>query len=256
MSSFSVVITTHKRPLMLSRALGSLKGQSHRDIQIVVVADAPCAETYGVVTAMLGGSDRFVQRTDRPGPAASRNLGLQLADAEFTVFLDDDDAFTESFFADVERLISADDILYTDYHVVFEQNDGNDYVPLAAERKSLAARHIDDLHVKNFIPLHCLVYPTPVLRRCRFDPTLELNEDWAFLLAVGRQAPFRHAPIAGPIVYTRAQADNRGRSNNDHLLADIYRRVYKSQPSPTPEIASARRRFMAAQGLESSLADL
>jgi glycosyltransferase involved in cell wall biosynthesis len=255
MYDFTVVITTHRRPLLLSRALHSLRGQTDGNIQIVVVSDISCPETYDVVGQFLTGEDRFVQRSGQPGPAASRNVGMKLIEGEFAVFLDDDDAFTENFFADVKGHLTKDSVLFSDYHVVFERAHEQGYVPTSAEYKPLAARNIDEIHVKNFIPLHCLVYPAEVLRRCTFDPTLKLNEDWDFLLAVVREMPFRHVPITGPMVYSREKADNRGRSNNE-LLVDTYRRVYRKWPAPRPDIAAARHSFFAANGVEAALADL
>ncbi|WP_158811879.1 glycosyltransferase [Beijerinckia sp. L45] len=255
MHRHSVIITTHKRPLMLARAIQSVKDQSYGAIQLVIVSDVACAETYGVVTSMLTASDVFIQRSGVPGPAASRNVGLKLVDAAFVAFLDDDDAFTEDFFRTIDPDLDDGSVLYTDYHVVHERAEGAGYVPVSAEKRSLANKALDDLHVKNFIPLHCLVYPTAVVRKRLFDPSLSLNEDWGFLLDVAQDTPFRHVPIEGPIIYTRERADNRGRSN-DHLLVDTYRRIYRTFPAPTPSIRIARQAFLQDNGIGSSLDDL
>jgi glycosyltransferase involved in cell wall biosynthesis len=255
MHRHSVVITTHKRPALLGRAIRSIKDQTVAAIQLVIVSDVACPETYGVVTSLLGDGDLFVQRNGKPGPAASRNVGIKLVDAEFAVFLDDDDAFTPDFFRDIDPHLSGGDVVYTNYHTVFERADGDGFVPYAAEKRVISNNSIDDLHVKNFIPLHCLVYPTPIVRQRQFDPTLILNEDWGFLLDVAAVAPFRHVPIEGPIVYTRDRVDNRGRSN-DHLLVETYRRVYKTFPAPTQAIKLKRHAFLEANDIEASLADL
>ena len=255
MHRHSVIITTHKRPVLLARAIQSIKSQLYDDIQIVVVSDVDCPETYRVATSMLGDSDVFVLRGGQPGPAASRNVGLKLVDAAFVTFVDDDDAFTEGFFHTIDAHLTEGDVVYTDYHVVHERAEGAGFVPVSAEKHSLSGKAIDDLHVKNFIPLHCLIYPTAIVRHRQFDQTLSLNEDWAFLLDVARDASFRYVPIEGPIIYTRQHADNRGRSN-DHLLIETYQRIYKAWPGPTPAIKAARRDFFQNNGIEASLDDL
>lgn len=251
MSKLSVIITTHERPRLLARAIASLKTQQDADIQVIVVSDTACAATHAVATGMLTGPDRFLVRADTRGPAASRNAGLRLADGDHVVFLDDDDAFTERFFCTLAPHLTDTDIVYTNYHVVLERVQGDEYVPLTAQHRPLGERAIADLYVKNFIPLHCLVYPRAVVERCTFDPTLPLNEDWEFLLAAAAQAPLRHVPIDGPIIYARERADNRGRSNDD-LLETVYRRIYAQWPAPTPEIADARRRFFSQHNLQAA----
>ena len=255
MHRHSVIITTHKRPVLLARAIQSIKDQSYGAIQIVVVSDVACSETYNVVTSLLATNDVFVQRSGEPGPAGSRNLAIKLVDSAFVAFLDDDDAFTETFFREVDTHLSERDVLYTDYHVVHERPEGTGFVPVSAEKRSLTGKAIDDLHVKNFIPLHCLIYPRHVLLQRQFDPSLSLNEDWSFLLDIAQDTPFRHVPIEGPIIYTRARADNRGRSN-DHLLVETYRRIYKAFSAPTPAIKAARQAFLTSNGIEAAIDDL
>ena len=256
MHRHSVVITTHKRPVLLGRAIRSVKDQTIEDnIQIIVVSDVDCPQTYAAAVPLLGAGDAFVQRAGAPGPAASRNIGLKLVDAAFTAFLDDDDAFTSDFFEKIDAYLSHDDVLYTDYHVVFETSVETGCKPLRAEKRSLGERGIGDLHVKNFIPLHCAVYPTRVIRDLSFDTALKLNEDWAFLLDVAKKAAFRHLPVEGPIIYTRERADNRGRSNDD-LLIETYQTIYKTWPAPTTALKQARQAFLQANGVAAEISDL
>jgi glycosyltransferase involved in cell wall biosynthesis len=255
MHRHSVIIATHKRPVLLARAIRSIKAQTDADIHVVVVSDVACAETYDVVTSLLAKDDVFVQRSGVPGPAASRNVGIKVADAAFVAFLDDDDAFTEDFFRAIDPHLSDADVVYTDYHVVHERVEGAAFVPVSAEKRSLANRSTDELHVKNFIPLHCLIYPRHVVAQRQFDPTLVLNEDWGFLLDVAQDTAFRHVDLEGPIIYTRDRADNRGRSN-DHLLVETYRRIYRAFPGPTPAIKAARQAFLESNGIEAAVADL
>jgi glycosyltransferase involved in cell wall biosynthesis len=255
MNMYSVVITTHKRPELLRRAIQSVKDQTYGNTQIILVSDIGCPDTYTIASTMLNGSDIFVQRASSPGPAQSRNVGIRNATGDYVIFLDDDDALSANYLANAEAHAKAGEVLYTDFHVVFERFENGAALPLEVERRTLAEKQIDELYVKNFIPAPCLVYPLEAISNLSFDNDLVLNEDWDFILNVLSTTPLHHVPIDGPIIYTRVVADNRGRKN-DHLLVDTYRTIYKNRPAPSPELKLARQSFFASIGLSAALADL
>lgn len=89
MQSVSIIITTHNRPRLLSRAVASAL-LSGRDPEIVVVDDASTDETGEVCRSLPG--IRYVRVERRRGVACARNVGLRASSGEFISFLDDDDA--------------------------------------------------------------------------------------------------------------------------------------------------------------------
>ena len=255
MPTFTVIVTTHDRPKLLGRALHSIKAQEGVSVQTIVVADRACPSTQAMVSRMLDGDDIFVQRCGAPGPADSRNLGMDLAAGDNVVFLDDDDTLSLRFLAQAAERADGRTVLYADFSVILERFDDDAALILDAGRRSLADRSVDDLYVKNFIPLACLVYPRAALAGRRYDASLVLNEDWDFLLNVMAGSPLRHAPIDGFEVHTRVTPDNRGRSN-DHLLVPTYLQIYANWPAPTVEIRLARQAFFASVGLQVPLSDV
>ncbi len=255
MNTYSVIITTHHRPALLGRAIRSVKAQTEVRHQIVVVSDDASSDTYKVASELLSDEDVFVQRGGQPGPAASRNLGTMLAKGDFVIFLDDDDAFSPDYLSEADRHSSKSEVLYTDYYAVFERLDNGSPVVVGGERRCLAANDLNLIHVKNFIPPACLIYPVEAVQGRETDPSLVLNEDWDFILNVMTGSPFRHIPIYGPVVFTRLQADNRGRCN-DHLLVETYQTIYRRWPAPTHELKLARQAFFAAHGMSLVIEDL
>ena len=87
----SVVVSTCQRPTLLRDTLESIRAQTLRDIEVLVVSDGPSAADAAIVQAL--GDPRFVTLSclhhGRPAPA--RNLGLDRAQGEFIAFCDDDD---------------------------------------------------------------------------------------------------------------------------------------------------------------------
>src|ERR1700749_2691901 len=88
MQRVSIIITTHNRPRLLSRAVASAR-LSGGDPEIVVVDDASNDETGEVCRSLQG--IRHIRLERRQGVACARNVGLRASSCEFISFLDDDD---------------------------------------------------------------------------------------------------------------------------------------------------------------------
>ena len=81
------------------RALNSLRNQSFKDFEIIVIDDNPPEarlEKYPELANLLSEKNTLVVIDDSPKNAArARNLGLKIANGEWISYLDDDDAYRE-----------------------------------------------------------------------------------------------------------------------------------------------------------------
>ena len=93
---FTIIIPTHDRPYLLHRALQSLARQTFRDFTVIIVSDSSQYIAPYADLGTLPGRYLYVLRNDRPGPAESRNLAIELVTTEYAFFLDDDDALEET----------------------------------------------------------------------------------------------------------------------------------------------------------------
>jgi hypothetical protein len=84
----SVVIPCRNYARFLDAAIGSVLGQRHVIVEVIVVDDGSTDETAAVAQAHRG--VRLIRQPHR-GVAAARNAGLRAADGEWIVFLDADD---------------------------------------------------------------------------------------------------------------------------------------------------------------------
>ncbi len=91
MTWVTVVIPTFNMAHYLPEVIGSVRGQTHRDIEIVVVDDGSTDDTRAVLASYP--EVRYTYQQNR-GVAAARNTGMRLGTGEYFAFLDADDCLT------------------------------------------------------------------------------------------------------------------------------------------------------------------
>lgn len=252
---FSVIIPTHGRPQLLQRAIQSVKANSFRDIEIIVVSDESNLATFEVLANSLGPNDVFVKRNGSAGPANSRNLGLSHARGERIVFLDDDDTFLPDYFEHAASFCERNlgQVLYSNYRVC-EENREDLSTPTRHNDNNQADKPFEDCYVKNFIPNHTCLYPLKSVKNKLQDPYLRSLEDWDFLLNVMSDSTFQHIDILGAVVHKDFinPGNRRGTSaearDSRALLDCLY--VYRRWPSPTEEIRHKRHNLLSSAGLQ------
>lgn len=96
----SVIIPTYGRPVTLADAIASVRAQTYREIEIVIVDDNPpqsaAREATRVLVEGLRGGDIPVVYLGLPhnmGAALGRNEGVHASRGELITFLDDDDTY-------------------------------------------------------------------------------------------------------------------------------------------------------------------
>jgi glycosyltransferase involved in cell wall biosynthesis len=91
----SVLIATYRRTDLLRETLRSVRDQTLKDIEIIVVDDGDEATADAAAKLVQeSGAIRYVKRseyTDKAGGSPSRNLATRLSSGRYLLFLDDDD---------------------------------------------------------------------------------------------------------------------------------------------------------------------
>lgn len=85
----SVVIPTFQRRGLVARALDSVRAQTFRDYEVIVVDDGSTDGTDAAIAAR-GDAIRYV-RQENQGLSAARNAGIALSNGDLVAFLDSDD---------------------------------------------------------------------------------------------------------------------------------------------------------------------
>lgn len=102
----SIVIPTYNEQLVISDCLDSLKAQSYRPIEIILVDDGSTDNTMEIIkNSQFSTLDSRILRQQHKGPGPARNLGASKADGEILVFIDADMTFDKDFIKDLIKPI-------------------------------------------------------------------------------------------------------------------------------------------------------
>lgn len=253
---FSVIVPTHKRPMLLRRALQSVKSQaSSVAFEVIVVSDAIDATTDAVCAELLTGVDMYVRRNGLAGPSASRNLALTLAKGRYVLLLDDDDAWHPGCLQQLhaQGSVQRGEAVYFNCSTVKERRRPEGPEQLSEVQLDLAGQLTEDVYVKNQIHMSCFAFPRDLLHGIEFDPYVRAYEDWDFLLSVfDRQMPV-HAPILGSRVFEVPDetSDRRGSSQkaNDFNAVLDYLYVYRRHAAPREWLSQKRAELLRSCGI-------
>ncbi len=104
MARVSVVIPTRDRREFVQEAVASVLGQTHRDLELVVVDNGSSDGTAAALRRRFSDSRLRVVEQDHLGVSAARNRGVRETSGEWVAFLDSDDLWLP---AKLERQLEA-----------------------------------------------------------------------------------------------------------------------------------------------------
>ena len=184
----------------LKQALESALNQSYPAIEVILVnaSKADLSEVNVDQASVIALS---------PGNLLSRaeaaNSGLDAANGDYIMFLDDDDWISSDH---VQNLVTA---LKTnlDVKAVYASTQ-------KMTREGLPLDHVFGtefdpylLMRDNYIPIHAVLFEKNLVKQgCRFDNTFEIYEDWDFWLQLSRHTDFKH--IHNITAFYRAGGDS------------------------------------------------
>src|SRR5579871_6228535 len=226
----SVVIPTHNRPYMLTQALDSVRAQTFRDYEVIVVANGE-DDKMGAASrqaAIMHGA-HYYSLPEGNLPAA-RNLGIRVAKGEWVAFLDDDDiwlpAKLERQLAEAERT-SADMVVCNHVNMPpngHDQPNNRTYPKGWAPLKALC-------HQKWVaLPSAVLVARATLYATGWFDEEQRVGED----SELWRRIAWRHAIHRMDEVLLRYRVGHTRMSENRHAANQYDLRHYLKMYLDTP----------------------
>ncbi|WP_084612608.1 glycosyltransferase [Pseudogulbenkiania sp. MAI-1] len=245
---FSVVIPTRNRLRHLAMALESLCRQSIQDFEVIVANDGGCA-VEDVVNCYRSKLPRInsVSLGVSRGPGGARNAALQLVRGQYVAYLDDDDIFLPEHLEVLSRVFfqHPEAFVYTDAEYRTTRKNGEE---LVSKPYAQIPYSRDRLLVQNFIPTDTWAHPASLLDKVGgFDESLDMLEDWDFLIRLSALVPFVHEPTVTVRVFQDESREDHTLRNHRHKLRDYYHLLYQRHPVSGKELQRAREQFLLAR---------
>lgn len=186
----SVVIPTHNRAGLITRAVDSVLGQAGvEDLEVIVVDDGSADETAEVVGAIADTRVKLLRLEQNQGGAAARNAGIGIARGRYLALLDSDDYWhPDKLRKQVSHLRAsggqADLVVHTQVRV--RRPDCVEIQPRRAKAPGESVGEylfVSDGHMQT----SSLLMPMSLARRALFDPTLRKHQDYDFCLRLEQQ---------------------------------------------------------------------
>lgn len=121
----SVIVPVYNAQRTIERCLTSIRNQSYRNIEVLVINDGSTDHTADILRRMQQKDNRFIiVEKENTGVSDSRNIGIRLARGKYIQFADSDDWFVkhtvETCVATAEE--SGCDMVISDFYRVVGKN--------------------------------------------------------------------------------------------------------------------------------------
>lgn len=153
----SCIVTTYKRPVrILKRAIDSIVSQTYKNIELIVVNDAPEEMTLSnEISNLIKSYDvksQYIIQKKNSGACAARNTGIEHANGKYLAFLDDDDEwFPCKLELQIETMHRSEVALVYCSHIEVDANGNNKHVEEELAGEGIRTGEFERLLRYNFI---------------------------------------------------------------------------------------------------------
>ncbi len=218
---FSVLIPVYNVETYLCRCLDSLKNQSYRDWECILIDDGS-SDGSGIICDEYAHKDnRFrVIHKENGGVSSARNVGLDLAKGEWVIFVDADDWVSEDFF-DVDD--TSADIIERPYFVVDEKGKVlSQYCPSSRRTINNREEMFFFFVRERTNALWNKVFRLDLIRDVRFDESVSIGEDFLFYLETIKRVKSYEFSLKGAYFYMQRQGSAMSNIEADRRVRILF----------------------------------
>ncbi|TDD96191.1 glycosyltransferase family 2 protein [Flavobacterium cellulosilyticum] len=106
MAFFSIIIPLYNKENYVEKTLRSINNQTFVDFEVLIINDCSTDSSIEKTIPFLSDKIKLFHHKTNKGLSASRNTGIQNANADYITFLDADDTWKPNFLETIHRLIT------------------------------------------------------------------------------------------------------------------------------------------------------
>src|SRR3990167_3583209 len=221
----SVIIPVYNEEKMIGICLKSLKHQSYKQMEIIVVDDGSSDSTRNIVKSF---PDIKLLTQSHKGPGQARNLGAADAKGKILVFVDADMTFDKNFIKHLIKPIVDGKTIGTFSKDEMVKNKDNVWSICWNINKNLSKDRMISKDYPNEAPVFRAILKSEFKKVGGFDETGEYTDDWSLSKKLGKKST-----VASGAIYYHSNPDSpievwkqaRWIGKNEFISGNLLRKV-------------------------------
>jgi glycosyltransferase involved in cell wall biosynthesis len=186
----SIVVPVYNAEEYLDRCLHSVLDQEFTSYEVILVDDGSTDASWLICDRYSSTDPRFITlHQPNKGVSAARNAGINMAQGEYVMFLDADDALLPDALESMVTSASGEDVVIGGYGVFINNVPSSEVMP--ADTVSYKGHDYARFFEDNLLPYCELLdapwaklFRTKAIRRIRFNEDMDYAEDKLFVFEV------------------------------------------------------------------------
>ncbi len=196
----SIVIPTYNEEEFIKNCLQSLKQQTYKPLEVILVDDGSKDNTQKIVNDFKAKNKNLnlkILRQDHNGPGIARNLGAKQSKGEILVFVDADMTFEEDFIDDLIKPILKGDSIGTFSKNEMVKNNSNIWSIAWNINRNCPKDRMLPINYPDVAPVFRAILKSEFEKVSGFDSTGEYTDDWSLF----RKLKIKSTLASGAVYY-------------------------------------------------------
>lgn len=120
----SIIIPTYNRAHTLSLSIRSILNQTHQSWELIIVDDGSIDNTIDMVSQFLKDDRVKYFHQENQGVSVARNLGAEMSNGDYLIFLDSDDTLDKDLLRNLENSFYSDyDLICWEFRMIIDEEN-------------------------------------------------------------------------------------------------------------------------------------
>lgn len=185
----SIIIPTYNEQKVIADCLSSLRNQTYKSVEIIVIDDGSTDKTREIVASLQSAvSGLKLDSQNHKGPGPARNLGATKAKGEILVFVDADMTFDKNFIKDLIAPIIKGKTIGTFSKNEMNANRDNIWSMCWNINRGWPIDRLIPPDYPSVAPVYRAILKSEFDKVAGFDATGEYTDDWSLSRKLGKKS--------------------------------------------------------------------